>query len=443
MATRARRKEASVGRRTESQPVFESQRLPQLGRSASQPPRQAGDEIFSIMVMRQLQMRKDLAGQARQASKNLPRLDCPSQNHQEQAAILIASMAEAVSNGARFGKHRKEAHVPTDPDHWPALVQQAALAASSAAAAEASGISLDTRGYSKTSMGSMRSVEEHLSPFAIALNRRRAREAKAREEHAEREAPTKVKEEATRPETPAYPSPFKEQPPPPPMPPDWSERLWEDKKRELAEERSRRAPKPQPQAERQPDFVQPEPPPAPPREDSLPAWRPWRCPIFPWTKNPEERPPAPGPAHGFCAPGAPPRAPAAPSAPGAGLSGARAMPRAAGAAGPGKGPGPPPDAKSPVGHSWNWGSGIFAGNKVKPLFQVPQAADLEAKRTRELIAQLEEEMQKTRVLPLEERKRVFKDLQRRFHPDKNPLEEQSATLAFQHLMDSRHSYLRP
>ncbi|CAJ1425364.1 unnamed protein product [Effrenium voratum] len=228
MATRARRKEASVGRRTESQPVFESQRLPQLGRSASQPPRQAGDEIFSIMVMRQLQMRKDLAGQARQASKNLPRLDCPSQNHQEQAAILIASMAEAVSNGARFGKHRKEAHVPTDPDHWPALVQQAALAASSAAAAEASGISLDTRGYSKTSMGSMRSVEEHLSPFAIALNRRRAREAKAREEHAEREAPTKVKEEATRPETPAYPSPFKEQPPPPPMPPDWSERLWEE-----------------------------------------------------------------------------------------------------------------------------------------------------------------------------------------------------------------------
>ncbi|CAJ1354155.1 unnamed protein product, partial [Effrenium voratum] len=195
--------------------------------------------------------------------------------------------AEAVSNGARFGKHRKEAHVPTDPDHWPALVQQAALAASSAAAAEASGISLDTRGYSKTSMGSMRSVEEHLSPFAIALSRRRAREAKAREEHEEREAPTKVKEEATRPETPAYPSPFKEQPPPPPMPPDWSERLWEDKKRELAEERSRRAPKPQPQAERQPDFVQPEPPPAPPREDSLPAWRPWRCPIFPWTKNPE------------------------------------------------------------------------------------------------------------------------------------------------------------
>eukprot|EP00434_Breviolum_minutum_P026097 symbB.v1.2.023073.t1/scaffold2086.1/size90009/10 len=94
----ARKKEAS-GRsvRTESQPVS-SARLPTLKtRSASQPAgiaaernEKANDEIFGIMVKRQLQLRKDLV-QLRPVA--LPRLDGKTgPNHQEQAAQLIASM---------------------------------------------------------------------------------------------------------------------------------------------------------------------------------------------------------------------------------------------------------------------------------------------------------------------------------------------------------------
>jgi len=45
--------------------------------------------------------------------------------------------------------------------------------------------------------------------------------------------------------------------------------------------------------------------------------------------------------------------------------------------------------------------------------------------------------------PLPERQRIFRDLQRRFHPDKNPFRAQAATLAFQELMDRRRWYLQP
>lgn len=97
--------------------------------------------------------------------------------------------------------------------------------------------------------------------------------------------------------------------------------------------------------------------------------------------------------------------------------------------------------QQPGRNSWNWGTGFFGSSKVKPLVEVPRS-ERAARRTQELIAQLEKEMAKTQHQSLEERKRVFKDLQRRFHPDKNLLEEESATLAFQHLMDSRASYLK-
>ena len=466
----ARKKEAS-GRsvRTESQPVS-SARLPTLKtRSASQPAgiaaernEKANDEIFGIMVKRQLQLRKDLV-QLRPVA--LPRLDGKTgPNHQEQAAQLIASMAEAVSNYGYMRRQKGEVG-PPESEHWPSLVQQAAAAAVSAQQAESTGPPDLRRAHSKSSL-----TEEHLTPFeSVVLERRRAREAKAiaamqaqmaaalaanptLAEDLHREP---AKDVAERPPTPSYPSPFKEQPAPPPMPPEWNERLWEQRKRELAEERRRR------QAERKADPFGQDAAPVPPRvprgvpvhgthnahvppEDDFSAaasWRPWRCPIFPNWSKPEGRPeptvsdtePPPVPRD---VPRGPPPPDATPNAPPG-----RPAPR----------PAPCPDRctcraqHAPRGRggkpsAWNWGTGFFGSNKVKPLVEVP--SETAARRTQELIAQLEEEMTKTRHHTLEERKKVFKDLQRRFHPDKNLSEEVSATLAFQHLMDSRSTYLK-
>jgi len=52
-----------------------------------------------------------------------------------------------------------------------------------------------------------------------------------------------------------------------------------------------------------------------------------------------------------------------------------------------------------------------------------------------------EELERTKGEPLEARKRIFKELQRRLHPDKNLEYPEAAKLAFQRLMESRGSYL--
>lgn len=102
--------------------------------------------------------------------------------------------------------------------------------------------------------------------------------------------------------------PLPRQPSPPPMPPEWSKGLWEQRKRELAEERRRRqagrpcACRAHAQASRDP-FSEPPQPRVPEHgthnahvppeaaalevcsyragEDHRAPWRPWRCPIFP------------------------------------------------------------------------------------------------------------------------------------------------------------------
>lgn len=51
----------------------------------------------------------------------------------------------------------------------------------------------------------------------------------------------------------------------------------------------------------------------------------------------------------------------------------------------------------------------------------------------------------TRSRPLEERKRIFKELQRTLHPDKNmatPEQEEAAKMAFQKLMEERAFYFK-
>jgi len=421
-------------KRTESQPALESKRLPSLTtRSTSQPPdaslRKAarGDEVFSIMVMRQLQLRKDLEGQAKQLAASLPRLNsktADSTSQQEQAAAMIASMADAMMKRGHARQTNQREERRGDGEHWPSLVQQAALAASYAAQAEAGGSSpLDRRGLSKSSLGP---TEEHLSPFeTLVVERRRARAVKEAAE-ARRRLPDQevqaTKHEEMRPETPSYPSPFKEQPPPPPMPPDWSEWAWEKKKTELAAERLRR------QCQEEEERAAPSPPPcaAPPgrgvpspSEDLPNNWRPWRCPIFPWQKAEERRPSKPSRR-----------------SPGSGPSSSSEAKEDPGPNDPGAG----------FGRAWNWGAGIFSGHSKVGAFNSTELArqevDQVTERTNELIAMLDAEMSSTKDRPLEARRRVFKDLQRRFHPDKNPAEEHAATLAFQHLMASRQGYLR-
>lgn len=60
----------------------------------------------------------------------------------------------------------------------------------------------------------------------------------------------------------------------------------------------------------------------------------------------------------------------------------------------------------------------------------------------DLIAEIEDELDRSRGQPLQERRRIFRELQRRLHPDKNPTNQESSKFAFQYLMDSRQSYLR-
>jgi len=51
------------------------------------------------------------------------------------------------------------------------------------------------------------------------------------------------------------------------------------------------------------------------------------------------------------------------------------------------------------------------------------------------------QLDKARSKPLDERKRIFKDLQRNLHPDKNLEQPEAAKLAFQKLMEQRGPFL--
>lgn len=64
-----------------------------------------------------------------------------------------------------------------------------------------------------------------------------------------------------------------------------------------------------------------------------------------------------------------------------------------------------------------------------------------AKKATSLMDSVMKQIDGTRNAPLEERKKVFKDLQRQLHPDKNPQDQEAAKLAFQKLMENRNVYL--
>eukprot|EP00933_Yihiella_yeosuensis_P033544 TRINITY_DN27224_c0_g1_i1.p1 TRINITY_DN27224_c0_g1~~TRINITY_DN27224_c0_g1_i1.p1 ORF type:complete len:962 (+),score=190.94 TRINITY_DN27224_c0_g1_i1:119-3004(+) len=67
-----------------------------------------------------------------------------------------------------------------------------------------------------------------------------------------------------------------------------------------------------------------------------------------------------------------------------------------------------------------------------------QAAE---KQANHLLENVVKQLDSTRSQPLDARKKVFRDLQRQLHPDKNLECQEAAKLAFQKLMDSRGSYL--
>merc|ERR1712232_28763 len=70
----------------------------------------------------------------------------------------------------------------------------------------------------------------------------------------------------------------------------------------------------------------------------------------------------------------------------------------------------------------------------------PKEADL-AVRAEELVGPVSLQLQQTQCKSLTERKRIFRELQRQLHPDKNTHEPDVAKLAFQRLMDHRATYL--
>lgn len=66
-----------------------------------------------------------------------------------------------------------------------------------------------------------------------------------------------------------------------------------------------------------------------------------------------------------------------------------------------------------------------------------------AKLAEPLIRDMRQQLDKARRESLEVRKKVFKELQRQLHPDKNPDNAEAAKLAFQSLMESRGPFLSP
>lgn len=61
----------------------------------------------------------------------------------------------------------------------------------------------------------------------------------------------------------------------------------------------------------------------------------------------------------------------------------------------------------------------------------------------QLMPDILEQLESTRGEPLAVRRKIFRELQRQLHPDKNAECEEGAKLAFQTLMERRAFYLRP
>eukprot|EP00931_Biecheleriopsis_adriatica_P066606 TRINITY_DN40925_c0_g1_i1.p1 TRINITY_DN40925_c0_g1~~TRINITY_DN40925_c0_g1_i1.p1 ORF type:complete len:201 (+),score=58.66 TRINITY_DN40925_c0_g1_i1:812-1414(+) len=102
---------------------------------------------------------------------------------------------------------------------------------------------------------------------------------------------------------------------------------------------------------------------------------------------------------------------------------------------------------------WHWwGSKVLAANleqRGQDESEVDQdetgdVAELADQEDHEglMVVRMEQKLEQTRGQPIAMRRKIFRDLQRQLHPDKNGRCSEAAKLAFQKLMDERGWYLR-
>merc|ERR1712232_97200 len=93
-----------------------------------------------------------------------------------------------------------------------------------------------------------------------------------------------------------------------------------------------------------------------------------------------------------------------------------------------------------MGTPWLWESAAGVDQFRSAAAKVHSETD-PAVRAAQLVAPVSLQLQQTQGKSLMERKRIFRELQRQLHPDKNTDEPEVAKLAFQRLMDQRATYL--
>lgn len=434
----------------------------------------SGDDVFAALVLRQTQVRKEaavrrrrrFAAPAHSTSKGglPPRIEGDEadagvnhKSHQDCAAEIISEMADAMKPQNTSHRHSLVAGWDHVDCNWSSLVQQAKAAAAYQSAIDdvsdvsslASRRAKGSRPWSSPQRYNNFAAELPLSPWEILVqqHRQRADEEAAdraaleQEESASGNSCDLLESDHDRPKAPPWERPSsKEQPAPPPIPPHWlqfhefqKEQAALDKERELQNElrrehweheRAHQTRKHERQnkqkqectrqeqqnefksrVQRSPDVRRSKNPSAASERDvsdnefepSQWAWTPWRCLFFlrtPWGET---------------------------TLPGRGDSSGRGHARSRAKVAPecGSNPGADESASKDV------------------LLEAPAQEPCN-----KFIVEIDELRDQTRGLSLQERRRTFRELQRRIHPDKNIADQDAAKLAFQYLMDNRHSFLR-
>lgn len=91
---------------------------------------------------------------------------------------------------------------------------------------------------------------------------------------------------------------------------------------------------------------------------------------------------------------------------------------------------------------WKSFLGFVAAGKARKIAAKREQEKLQQKIVEDsLVESMLQKLEETRSQPLSEKKRIFRDLQRQLHPDKNVHCAEAAKLAFQELMMQRNSYL--
>eukprot|EP00930_Biecheleria_cincta_P022773 TRINITY_DN16572_c0_g1_i1.p1 TRINITY_DN16572_c0_g1~~TRINITY_DN16572_c0_g1_i1.p1 ORF type:complete len:503 (+),score=112.89 TRINITY_DN16572_c0_g1_i1:135-1643(+) len=436
----------------------------------------SGDEVFAAFVARQAQVRKEVAvrrrrrcdAPARSTSKGgqLPRSDDSQadvevkyKSHQECAAEIIAEMANAMKPKHASGKHLFVAGQDLVDRNWSGLVQQAKAAAAYQTAIDS--FSDDTslpsrrpkgsRPWSSPQRYSNFAAELPLSPWEILVQQHRQRAGEEKEEAAHEQEESVPEAEHSgdllesdddMPSAPAWERPSsKQMPVPPPLPPHrlqfyefQKELAAMEKERELQRElqrehadaeRQHRSHKHEWKSKQKEEGAAKEQQKIPKNrvqqspdvrrrnntaatadanvsdthcEPSQWAWSPWRCLFFPRRH-----------------------------------SGETTVPGRSDSCGRGQA-----QSRAKVAPECDPNLGADESTSKHACFEMP----LQEPPRNKFILEIDELMDRTRGLSLQERRKTFRELQRHIHPDKNLAEQDAAKLAFQYLMDNRNSFLK-